>query len=76
MGYDGYFPISARRSSVDEVAAIAGYNLGVVLGALDRSADAVAVYDDVVARFGDATEPFLCKAVAIARTALAQRRPD
>jgi tetratricopeptide (TPR) repeat protein len=55
---------SAHRSSIDEVAAIAGYNLGVVLGDLERSEDAVAVYDDVVARFGDATEPALRERVA------------
>jgi TolA-binding protein len=67
---------SAHRSSVDEVAAISGYNLGVVLGDLDRFEDAVAVYDDVVARFGDATESSLRQAVAIARTALKQPSSD
>ncbi len=47
----------ARQSEVDEVAAIPGFNAGVVLGELDRSEEAIAVYDEVVARFGDAAEP-------------------
>ena len=29
------------------------YNKGFTLGALDRGAEAVAVYDDLIARFGD-----------------------
>jgi tetratricopeptide (TPR) repeat protein len=55
---------AARQSSVDEVAAIAGYNLGVVLGALDRFEDELGVYEEVLARFGDATEPGLRAQVA------------
>jgi tetratricopeptide (TPR) repeat protein len=54
----------AKNSGLDEVAALAGYNLGVVLGDLERSEEAVAVYDDVVARFGDATEAALREHVA------------
>ncbi len=54
----------ARTSPVDEVAAPAGYNLGVLFGELNRSEDAIAVYDDVVARFGDASEPALREHVA------------
>lgn len=50
---------SARESSIDEIASIASLILGVVFGELDRSEDAVAVYDDIVARFGDAAEPAL-----------------
>jgi hypothetical protein len=47
----------ARKSAVDEVASLAGFNLGVVLGDLGRSEAAVGVYDEVVARYGDAPEP-------------------
>lgn len=54
----------ARESSIDDVAALAGYNLGVVLGDLGRSDDAVEVNDEVVARFGEATEPALREQVA------------
>jgi tetratricopeptide (TPR) repeat protein len=54
----------ARTSSVDEIAAAAGFSLGVVLGTLDRWTEAVAAYDDVVARFGDATEPALRRRIA------------
>ncbi len=32
---------------------------GVRLGSLDRPEEAIAVYDDVVARFGQAPEPAL-----------------
>ena len=39
-------------------------NKGVTLGALGRSDEAMAVYDDVVARFGAATEEPLCRLVA------------
>ena len=56
----------ARESSVDQVAAIAGFNLGVVLGALQRFEEEVKVYDEVVERFGDATEPALREQVATA----------
>ena len=51
-------------------------NKGVRLGALERSEEAVAVYGEVVARYGDATEPALRERVAIARTALAQHASD
>ena len=56
----------ARKSSLDEVASLAGYNLGVVLGDLGRSEEAVGVYEQVVARYGDATEPALREPVASA----------
>jgi len=42
------------------------FNKGVRLGALDRSEDAIAVYDDLIARFGTATEPALRERVAMA----------
>jgi len=32
-------------------------NKGIALGALGRSEEAIAVYDDLLARFGTATEP-------------------
>ena len=39
------------------------FNKGVTLGALDRSEDELGAYDEVVARYGDATEPILRRAV-------------
>jgi hypothetical protein len=35
------------------------YNKGITFGQLDRSEEGVGVYDQVVARFGDASEPAL-----------------
>jgi hypothetical protein len=43
---------------------IALFNKGVRLGALDRSAEEIAVYDDLLARFGTATELPLREQVA------------
>ena len=43
---------------------MAGFSAGVVLAELDGPAEAIAVYDDVIARFGDATEPALREQVA------------
>ena len=43
---------------------LAGYNLGVLLGELGRSEDAVGVYDQVVARYGEASEPEMREQVA------------
>ena len=51
------------------VVAKALFNKGVALGALDRSDEAVAAYDEVVARFGTASEPSLREAVAKAKAA-------
>ena len=39
-------------------------NKGVRLGSLNRSQEAIAAYDDVVKRFGEATEPALREQVA------------
>jgi hypothetical protein len=44
-------------------------NKGAVLQALDRPEQAIAPYDEIVARFGDATEPALRELVEVARTA-------
>jgi hypothetical protein len=38
----------------------------VALGALDRGAEEIAAYDEVVARFGTASEPALREQVAMA----------
>jgi len=46
------------------VVAKALANKGITLGALDRSAEEIAVYDDLLARFGTATELPLREAVA------------
>ncbi len=43
------------------------YNTGVVLGLLKRSEEAIVVYDEVVRRFGEATEPALREQVAWAQ---------
>ncbi len=59
----------ARDSSIDEVAATAGYNLGVVLGELGRFEQAIEVYNQVLARFTDAPEPALREVVARALSA-------
>jgi TolA-binding protein len=40
------------------------FNKGVTLGQLERSEEAVGVYDEVLARFGDATEAALREQVA------------
>ncbi len=56
----------AERSDVSQTAAIGGYNTGVVLGVLGRSDEAIAVYDGVVVRFGDDTEPAVRERVAMA----------
>jgi tetratricopeptide (TPR) repeat protein len=41
-------------------------NKGVTLGKLNRSEEEIAVYDEVLRRFGEATEPALCELVATA----------
>ena len=48
----------------DGVGRIITFNKGVRLGALGRSDDAIAVYDDMLARFGSATELPLREQVA------------
>ena len=47
-----------------EQVARALVNKGVTLGTLGRSEHEIEVYDEVVARFGAATEPALCEQVA------------
>jgi tetratricopeptide (TPR) repeat protein len=59
----------ARESSADQLAALAGYNLGVVLGELGRSQEAIGVYDELLARFDQAEEPALRETVAWALSA-------
>ena len=54
----------ARRSSIDEIAAIGGHNFGVILVQAERSEEAIEVYDDLLARFGAASEPALREVVA------------
>jgi hypothetical protein len=44
-------------------------NKGVALSTLGRSEEAIAVYDDLLARFGNATEPALREHVAFAKSA-------
>ena len=49
-----------------EHVAAALRNKGVRLGALGRGEEEIAVYDDLLARFGTATEPALREQVAMA----------
>ena len=53
-----------------EQVAKALYNKGVELGALGRSADEMATYREVLARYGDDPAPALREVVARAVTAL------
>jgi tetratricopeptide (TPR) repeat protein len=50
--------------AIREQVAKALTNKAFTLGQLNRAADALAVYDDVVARFGDAPEPAIREQVA------------
>jgi hypothetical protein len=43
-------------------------NKGITLGTLDRSTEEIAVYDDLLARFGTATELPLREQVAKAKS--------
>jgi tetratricopeptide (TPR) repeat protein len=54
----------ARDSSIDELAALAGNNLGVVPGELGRPADAVAAYKQLIDRYGGDPAPELREQVA------------
>ncbi len=49
----------AGESTDSETAAIAGNNLGVVLGELGRAADAVTAYQQVIDRYADDPAPAL-----------------
>ena len=52
------------KPALREQVATALVNKGITLGTLNRSEEAIAVYDDVVKRFGEATEPALRELVA------------
>jgi tetratricopeptide (TPR) repeat protein len=54
----------AWDSSTGQIAAVAGNNLGVVLGELGRSEEEVAAYDQVLGRYGDDPAPALREQVA------------
>jgi hypothetical protein len=58
----GDAPEAALRERVAQALA----NKGVTLGQLDRSEEAVGIFDQVVARFGDAPDPALREQVAAA----------
>ena len=60
---------TAPEPALREQVAKALFNKGFRLGALGRSAEALAIYDDVVARFGSAPEPALREQVAKATSA-------
>jgi hypothetical protein len=59
--------------AVREQVARALFNKGVTLGQLDRSMEAIAVYDDVVARFADDQSPLVQEIVS---TCSARRSED
>ena len=54
------------ETEASEQVAMALFNKGVRLGALSRSQEAIDVYDQVVARYGDRQEPALADLVATA----------
>jgi tetratricopeptide (TPR) repeat protein len=54
----------ASLLSISEVASVASFNLGVTLGVLDRFEEALTVYEELLARFGDAPEPEIRRQVA------------
>jgi len=58
----------AGEPALREQVAKALVNKGVRLGALNRSQEAIAVYEEVVWRFGEAGEPALRATVALAKT--------
>lgn len=59
-----YMAVVELAGAATEQVARALFNKGVTLGALGRSEEAVRVYDDVVTRFGDRSEPALAEQVA------------
>src|SRR5437867_2154677 len=54
----------AERPTFGRRVALALFRKGVTLGHLNRSEEAIAVYDEVVRRFGDAPEPAVREQVA------------
>jgi tetratricopeptide (TPR) repeat protein len=54
----------AASSSVAMVAGVSTFNLGVIYGSQGRTEEAIASYEEVDARFGEAEEPVLREAVA------------
>lgn len=52
------------EAALRELVAKALVNKGFILGRLNQSQEAIAIYDDVIKRFGDATEPALRELVA------------
>ena len=53
-----------EEPALRERAVMALVNKGITLGMLGRSEEAIAVYDDVATRFGEASEPVLRELVA------------
>jgi len=62
--------LQERSGTIDSRArkqvAMALFNKGITLGAINKSEEAIAVYDDLLRRFGDAQEPVLRERVAMA----------
>ena len=49
-----------------ETVGTALFNKGIALKELDRSEDAVSIYDEVITRFGEGDQPEVLEAVASA----------
>ena len=65
---------TATELALRGLVARALVSKGIALGALDRSEEAIAVFDEVLAHFGTATELALRKLVATANTLNARLR--
>ena len=62
--YEETLATYSRATDLDPDFGAAWFNKGVTLGRLERPTDEIAVYDQVVARFGAAPEPALQEQVA------------
>ncbi len=61
-----FFDRAVQAATADSQIAQALFNKGVTLGALGRSEDELAVYDDLLVRFGDSSAPAIQEQVAMA----------
>ena len=64
----------ARDSSIGQLAARAGFNLGVTLGQLGRADDALSAYQRVIDTYADDPDPETREAVARAASSLNRAR--
>ena len=64
---------SATEPALREQVAKALFNTSITLGELGRSEEERAVYDDLIARFANAPEPFIREIVADAEASRKSR---